>query len=46
MNNAEAMAATKRLTDHLTSHPGHAEFDEDCEDFYYDDSGDALCWVI
>lgn len=46
MDAEEHSHATRRLTDHLTSHPGHEEFDEDCEDVYYDDSGDALCWVI
>ena len=46
MNSPETIAATKKLTEHLTSHPGHEEFDEDCEDIYYDETGDALCWVI
>ena len=46
MDRADDLKLTQRLTDHLTSHPGHEEFDEDCEEVYYDDTGDALCWVI
>ena len=39
------VASTKKLTDHLTSHPGHEEFDEDCKEHYYD-GADILCWAI
>lgn len=43
---AETLAASVS-TKHLTTHPGHQKFDEDdCEEHYYDDMGDIMCWVV
>ena len=30
----------------MTQHPGHPVVDDDCENTYYDDTGDLLCWAI